>query len=320
MLAIFFGLLSAVLWGAADFLSRKTSKSIGYYLTVGYLQLIGCIVSVAFAILYGEHLPFLEPNFLLLNVVVGLLVLVSLVFLYRGLSQGTMSIVAPISGGMGPAVAVVLSVIILGQVVVRIDAYAIAGVIVGVILSGVKFSELRSGLLHTGVLPTLSDSKLCESAARSDACFDGMWRGLRITKGLDSAIVSAVAAGAVYLGLGVLIPHFGWLFPIIIIKATGASAAFGFILLAKGDLKIPNSRTLLWLILMGTMDLAGILAFSFGILTAGGYLPIVVTFSGLSGLVVLMLARLFYQEKLDTVQTAGAFLVIAAAMTLLYFQ
>jgi uncharacterized membrane protein len=71
---------------------------------------------------------------------------------------------------------------------------------------------------------------------------------------------------------------------------------------------------------MGTMDLGGILAFSFGILTAGGYLPIVVTFSGLSGLVVLMLARLFYQEKLDTVQTAGIFLVIAAAMTLLYFQ
>ena len=321
MLAIFFGLLSAVLWGATDFLSRKTSKSIGYYLTVGYIQLIGCIVSVAFAFLYGEHLPFLEPNFLLLNVVLGLLVLVSFVFLFRGLSQGTMSIVGPISGGMGPAVAVVLSVIILGQVVVLIDAYAIAGVIVGVILSGVKFSELRSGLLHTGVLPTLSsDSKLCESTARGDACFDGMWGGLRITKGLGSAIVSAVAAGAVYLGLGVLIPQYGWLFPTIIIKATGALAAFGFMLLAKGGFKIPNSRTMLWLILMGTMDLAGILAFSFGILTAGGYLPIVVTFSGLSGMVVLMLARLFYQEKLDTVQTAGIFLVIAAAMTLLYFQ
>jgi len=321
MLAIFFGLLSAVLWGAADFLSRKTSKSIGYYLTVGYIQLIGCIVSVAFALLYGEHLPFLEPNLLLLNVVLGLLILVSFVFLFRGLSQGTMSIVAPISGGIGPAVAVVLSVIILGQVVVLIDAYAIAGVIVGVILSGVKFSELRSSLLHTRVLPTLSsDSRLCESTARGDACFDGMWGGLRITKGLDSAIVSAVAAGAVYLGLGVLIPQFGWLFPTIIIKATGALAAFGFMLLAKRDFKIPNSRTMVWLILMGTMDLGGILAFSFGILTAGEYLPLVVTFSGLSGMVVLMLARLFYQEKLDTVQTAGIFLVIAAAMTLLYFQ
>jgi uncharacterized membrane protein len=286
---------------------------------VGYMQLVGCIVCVAFAILYGEHLPILEPNFLLLNVVVGLLVLVSLVFLYRGLSQGTMSIVAPISGGMGPAVAVLLSVIILGQVVVPIDAYAIAGVIIGVILSGVKFSELRSGL-HTGVLPTPSDPKLCESGPRGDACLDGMRGGLRVTKGLDSAIVSAVAAGAVYLGLGVLVPQSGWLFPIIIIRATGASAAFGFIWFAKGELKIPNSRTSLWLILMGTMDLAGILALSFGVLTAGGYLPLVVTFSGLSGLVILILARVFYQEKLDAVQTAGIFLVIAAAMTLLYFQ
>jgi uncharacterized membrane protein len=321
MLAIFLGWLSAVLWGTADFISRKTAKSIGYYLTAAYLQLIGCVVCVAFAIHYGEHLPYLKPNFLLLNVVLGLLVLVSLVFLYRGLSQGTMSIVAPISGGMGPAVAVVLSVIILGQVVVLTDAYAIAGVILGVILSGVKFSELRSNLLHRSVLPTLSsDSKLCENVVRSEASSDGMWGGLRITKGLDSAIVSAVAAGSVYLGLGVLIPQIGWLFPIIIMKATGALAAFGFMLLAKGHFKIPSCRTVLWLILMGTMDVAGMLAFSFGIMTAGGYLPIVVTFSGLSGVVVLMLARFFYKERLDTVQTAGVFLVIICAMTLLYFQ
>ena len=312
--AIFFGLLSAVLWGAADFLSRKTSKSIGYYLTAGYIELIGCIASVAVALLYSDRLPVLKPDFLLLNVGVGLLVLVSTIFLYRGLSQATMSIVAPLSGGMGPAVAVVLSVIILGQVVVRIDAYAIVGVIVGVVLSGVKFSELRNGL-HTGVLDIpSSDAKLCESPVRP-----GVWGG-RITKGLDSAIVSAVSAGGVLLGLGVLIPQFGWLFPTIMTKATGALAVFGFMLLAKGDFKIPNSRTMLWLVLMGLMDLAAILALSFGILTAGGYLPIVVTFSGLSGLVVLMFARLFYKEKLDTVQTAGIFLVIAAATTLLYFQ
>ena len=321
MLAIFLGLLSALLWGTEDFLSRKTSKSVGYYQTVGYIQLVGCIVSVAFAALHGEHFPSFEGSFLLLNVVLGLLVLVSFVFLYRGLSQGTMSIVAPISSGMGPAVAVALSVIILGQAVVSIDAYAITGVIIGVILSGVKFSELRSGLRHTGASPTLSsDSILCENTARGETCFGSMWSGLRITKGLDSAIVSAVAAGTVYLGLGFLIPKSGWLFPIIIIKATGAFTVFGFMLLAKGDFKIPNSRTMLWLILMGTMDLAGIGALSLGILTAGGYLPIVVTFSGLSGVVVLMLAKLFYQEKLDTIQTVGIFLVIAAAMILLYFQ
>jgi uncharacterized membrane protein len=321
MLAIFFGILSAALWGSADFLSRKTSNSIGFLHTVAYVQLIGCIVSVAYAVFHGESPPSFEGNSLLLNVLVGLLVLVSFTFLYRGFSQGAMSIVAPISGGMGPAVAVVLSVIILGQVVPSIDAYAIAGVIIGVILSGVKFSELRSGLHNIGATPTpSSDSILCKDTARGEAYFGGMWGGFRITKGLDSAIVSAVAAGAVYLGLGFLIPRSGWLFPVIIIKATGALTVFGFILLAKGDVKIPNSRTMLWLILMGTMDLAGMWAFTYGILTAGGYLPIVVTFSGLSGLVVLMLARLFYQEKLGTVQTVGIFLVMAAAMILLYFQ
>ncbi len=318
--AIFFGLLCAVLWGAADFLSRKTSKSIDCYLMVGYIQLIGCLASVAVAFLLGGDLPVLKPNFVLLNVVVGLLALAGLVFLYRGLSQGTMSLVAPLSGGMGPAVAVVLSVIILGQVVASIHAYAIAGVIIGVVLSGVKFSELRTGLLPSDVsqIPSVH-AKLCESNARGAASSEGIWGG-RIMKGLDSAILSAVAAGAVYLGLGVLTPQFGWLFPTIIMKGTGALVVFGFMLVARGGFVIPNSRTMLRLILMGVLDVVGMLAFNFGILTAGGYLPIVVTFSGLSGLIVLMLARLFYREKLDIVQTAGIFLVITGAMTLLYFQ
>jgi len=318
--AVFLGLLSAALWGTSDFLSRKTSNSIGYYLTVGYMQLIGCIVSVAFASLYGEHFPVMlrESKLLLLNVLIGLLVWVSFVFLYRGFSQGTMSIVAPVSGGMGPAIAVVLSVIILGQGIIPTEAYAIAGVIAGVILSGVKFSEV--GLFHTGVSPPLSDSKLSENTALDDAYFDGNWRGLRVMKGLDSAIVSSVAGGAVYLGLGFLIPQAGWLFPVIIVKATGALAVFGFMLLGRGVFKIPSSRDMLWLILMGTLDLAGILTFGLGVLTAGGYLPLVITFSGLYGLVILMLSRIFYEEKLNTIQTAGILLVIAAAMTLLYFQ
>lgn len=317
--AIFFGLLSAVLWGAADFLSRKTSKSIGYYLTVSYIQLIGCIVSVVVAFLYGNRIPLLKPNLVLLNVVLGLLALASFVFLYRGLSVGMMSIVAPLSGGMAPAVAVVLSVIILEQVVTPIDSYAIAGVIVGVILSGVKFSELKSSLLHDVSQIHSPDAKVCESTVRDAASLDGTW-GRRITKGLDSAILSAVTSAAVYLGLGVLVPEFGWLFPTIILRTTGAVTAFGIMLLVKGDIKIPHVTTMLWLILMGMMDVAGILAFSFGIMTAGGYLPIVVTFSGLSGMVVLMFARFFYQEKLDAVQSVGIFLVIAAAMILLYFQ
>ena len=86
MFAVFFGLLSAVFWGGADFLSRKTSKSIGYYLTVCYIQLIGCIISVGVAFLYGNRIPVLKPNLVLLNVVLGLLALASFVFLYRGLS------------------------------------------------------------------------------------------------------------------------------------------------------------------------------------------------------------------------------------------
>jgi len=228
-----------------------------------------------------------------------------------------MSIVAPVTSGSAPAFAVILFVIIIGQTLTKIETYAIAGVIVGVTLSGVRFAQLKKDILRTG----FPRSNAFNIKARKVQMKDGDHeKARRIVKGLDLSLFCSASTAVVYLGLGILIPRLGWLFPALILKGAGAFVAFEFLLLAGKRFKLPDTRTFLLLVLMGILDVGGLLVFNYGISIAGNLLPLVVTFSGLSGLVILICAYLVYHERLERIQAVGIFLVITAASILLYFQ
>ena len=227
-----------------------------------------------------------------------------------------MSIVAPVTSGSAPAFAVILFVIILGQTLTQIEACAIASVIVGVTLSGVRFSELKKDILRTGLPRTNSGTPKTSQEIK----LEGHEKARRIVKGLDFSLLCSASTAIVYLGLGFLIPRLGWFFPALITKGAVAIVAFAFLLFARKKFLIPNQRVFLLLVLMGVMDVSGLLVFNYGMSIAGNLLPLVVTFSGLSGLVILICAHLVYHERLERIQAAGVFLVIAAASVLLYFQ
>lgn len=316
--AIFFGVLSAVLWGTSDFLSRETSKSIGYLLTTCYIQFLGFLVPLALIPFYPGQNPVFDLRLFSLNFSLGIFVFLSFIFLYRGLSEGTMSIVAPVTGGTGPAFTVILAVILLGQTLSPIEALMITAVIIGVALSGVRFSQLKSDILAAGFLrPKMSEVKSLVSTGSENLEHE---KARRIEKGLDSSLLCAGCAAVVYLGLGIITPRLGWLFPAVIMKGAAALTAVTFLLIARRKIKIPDKRTFSVLVLMAVLDAGGLLVFNFGVVVAQGFLPLVVTFSGLSGLVILLCARVAYQEKLERIQAIGIFLVITAASILLYFQ
>jgi len=297
-------------------MSRETSKSIGYYLTTGYVQFIGFLVPISIVLFLHEQFPAFNLSLLTLNLILGFFVFFSFIFLYRGLSEGTMSIVAPVTSGVAPAFSVILFIIFLGQSLTKIEAYAIAGVIVGVTLSGVRFAQLKKDILRTGVsLPNSTIDMTSQIVKHGDH-----EKARRFVKGVDFALLCSASTAVVYLGLGILIPRLGWFFPALILKGAGAFVTFAFLMLAGKKFQIPDRRTFLLLLLMGIMDVGGLLVFNYGISIAGNLLPLVITFSGLSGLVILMCAYVVYHERLEPIQAVGIFLVITAASILLYFQ
>ena len=62
----------------------------------------------------------------------------------------------------------------------------------------------------------------------------------------------------------------------------------------------------------------GFVTYNYGIQSASD-LPIVVTLSSLLGVVTVVLARMFYNERLGKLQAFGVFVIFASVATILYF-
>ncbi|MCP4358338.1 MAG: DMT family transporter [Chloroflexi bacterium] len=106
-LAIFFGLASAMTWGAGDFSGGLATKKTTVYTVVLISQIVGGFFLVGLALLFRETVPPVEA--LLWGAVAGLAGVVGLLALYRGLADGRMGIVAPLTAVLSAAIPILFS-------------------------------------------------------------------------------------------------------------------------------------------------------------------------------------------------------------------
>jgi drug/metabolite transporter (DMT)-like permease len=95
LLPIFYGLLSALSWGAGDFAGGLASRKLGAYRAVFYGDALGLLLVVIVSFIYREEFP--TATVLINSILGGALGTVGLLTLYMSLSQGRMSIAAPVS-------------------------------------------------------------------------------------------------------------------------------------------------------------------------------------------------------------------------------
>lgn len=95
MLSIVYGILSAVTWGAGDFIGGLASKRTSPYRVLFLAELAGMVPFTVLALLLREPMP--PDGDLLLAAGSSLLGLMGLLFLYRALASGQMTIAAPVS-------------------------------------------------------------------------------------------------------------------------------------------------------------------------------------------------------------------------------
>lgn len=95
MSSIIYGLLSGLSWGAGDFAGGLVSRKLGAYRAVFYSDLIGLVLILCAAYIFREAPP---STAIIINAVIGgVLGTFGLLMLYSALSQGKMSIAAPVS-------------------------------------------------------------------------------------------------------------------------------------------------------------------------------------------------------------------------------
>ncbi len=112
LVAILFGLASALSWGAGDFAGGLTSKRSSPYAVVIWADGVGMVVVGLMAFLSRDSLPSQTSLFyILLSSFAGA---IGLVMLYRALADGQMSIAAPVSALMAAIVPVLIGVLLHG--------------------------------------------------------------------------------------------------------------------------------------------------------------------------------------------------------------
>jgi drug/metabolite transporter (DMT)-like permease len=112
LLSIFYGILSAATWGAADFIGGIASKRTSPYRVLFLAEIAGMIPFTALALLLREPVP--SAGDMLLGAGSSLIGLTGLLILYRALAEGQMTIAAPVSALFAALIPVVFGFFALG--------------------------------------------------------------------------------------------------------------------------------------------------------------------------------------------------------------
>ncbi len=112
MLPILYGLISSTAWGAADFIGGLASKRTSAIRVLYLAEIAGFIPFLTLALLTREPIP--PAGDILLGGFASLVGLGGLVFLYRALAEGSMTIAAPVSALFAALIPVIFGLFTLG--------------------------------------------------------------------------------------------------------------------------------------------------------------------------------------------------------------
>jgi drug/metabolite transporter (DMT)-like permease len=112
LLALFFGLASAAVWGAGDFGGGIASRRNDVFMVVLISQVIGGVLLVALAVTQQAVLP--TSRDVLMAAIAGVAGMIGVIALYSALAQNRMGVVAPLTAVITAIVPVIVSLFLEG--------------------------------------------------------------------------------------------------------------------------------------------------------------------------------------------------------------
>jgi len=136
--AIVGGLCAALMWAISALCISRSTRMIPPAALLGWVMLVGAVVSAPFAL--GQGVPEgLGPNQVLLLVITAVGNTTGAMLVYSSLKHGKVGVVAPITSAQGAAAAVIA--VAAGEQIATGAAIALGAIVIGVVLSGVSRSE-----------------------------------------------------------------------------------------------------------------------------------------------------------------------------------
>ena len=281
------GLASAFCWGSADFAARFTSRKVGAYRALFFMQFFGFILLGVYLKWSGGFSRGVAPGWQpwAMAVAGGLLNVAASLALYHSFEVGTLSIVGPVSSSY-PALTVALS-LLSGEHLHLVRGIGLAVTLAGVIFASTSFTSL----------------KVKKAAA-------GSGESAHMSRGVGWAIAAALGFGVMFWFLGfhvlpvVPAPVSVWVMRGTAIVALGMVAAPG-----RQSLKIPSGVVWWGLFAAGILDTGAFLANNAGLQL--GQVSVVSVLASLYGAVTVLLAWIFLRERLEISQWCGIAMIFA---------
>jgi drug/metabolite transporter (DMT)-like permease len=297
-MGIILGLSAALFWGAADFLVRYSTRIIGTYRTLFYIQFIGFACLSIFLVASGEFSRLaarISWQWWVLAILTALLNVISALALYRSFEIGVLAIVSPIAAS-STALTVVLA-IISGEMISRARGLGITASLIGVMLAATHFTPSSA---------TKENDTTPKSVLNTNRIYAnlGLLRRGQLTRGVGWAFAAAVGYGIDFWLLGIYItPVFGGIMPVWIIRTTTICTLALFAMPARQSLRWPPRRAWWLIIPIGILDTLAFLSVAIGYTT--DQVSVVSVLASLFSAVTVLLAWIFLREKLQWSQWLG---------------
>lgn len=290
-MSLLFGLAAAICWGSADLLARFSTRIIGTYRTLFFMQVFGFVGLGVYLIATGDlsklsaHSRWQPWAWAFLFAALNTL---SSLALYRSFEVGVLSVVSPIAASY--AALTTLLALLTGERITALHGAGIAAALAGVILAAIT--------------PDSATDEGDQTKAK---------RASRLTRGVGWALAAALGYGVLFWLLGFeVVPQLGSIAPIWMARMGTLALLALFARPARQSLKIPRGRV--WWCLAGTgvLDTLAYIADAIGL--SSGNVAIVTVLASLFSAVTVVLAWMLLRDRLHRSQWLGIAIIFAGVV------
>lgn len=278
-LGILFGLVSMISWGVSDFFVTKSARGCATIRAFFWSQIVALTILTPLFLLFFTMPKFSFRIFVMLFSA-GIFTMTSNFAFYKGLEVGKVSIVMPISSCWA-IITIFISIIFLGELLTITNTLGAIFVIIGVIL--VLFKKNNSA------------------------------KSKNNPKGIFYAIIAAFAFGIDFAIIDLLANEIGWFLPIFFIGIINAFLLLIYASFRKNNLSFPRN-IFLFVILVGILDTTAYLFYSSSVTMELG--AVVAPIAATSPAISILMAKIFFKEKLRLSQKIGIVFVLVGLVLL----
>jgi len=279
------GLLCMFGWGASDFFAAVSSRKIGNILTLFGMEVVGLLV--AFGYLLLSHATFdlvLLLKSLPLLIIITLLQIISFLAFYQGLTKAQVSLVSPLSSSWA-LVTTILSLIFLKETLTASEAIAITFIVISIFLLSINLGQL------------IKTKKM--------SVFAGVKEG-----------IVAMGGFGISMFLIVLVSRtLGWFLPVFFFRLLAVFFLLLYLVFKKNQSFKKQTLSNLFLVIpIGLFYVGAFIAYGIGV--RGERASIVAAVAGAFPLVTIILAKIFFKEKIVVNQAIGIIGIIGGLVIL----